>query len=87
MQKEYEIIQTDEYDGVQMQMYDAKYGLLSMNRGQNDVWYKRWCYPAKWSNGKSIPLDKQRPISVRIGGDKSEAIKTLETLLKQVKGE
>jgi len=87
MNKEYEIIQTDEYDGVQMQMYDAKYGILSMNRGKNDVWYKRWCFESLWKKGGNIPGDKQRPISVRIGEDRATAIKTLETLLKQVKGE
>jgi len=83
-QHEYDIVQTDEYTGVQMQMYNGRYGLLSMSRGQNDVWYKVWCFLSKWSNQRPVPDDKKRPMSVRIGGDKAEAQTTLKELLRQL---
>lgn len=87
MQKEYDIIQTDEYDGVQMQSYNGKYGLLAMSRGQNENWYKIWIFISKWSKGRSVPTDKKLPKAVRLGEDKATAIKTLKGLLRQLNGD
>jgi len=85
---ETKVIDINQYDSVRIDEYNGKYSLQELQKGQNDgVYYMKWVFLSRWKDGKSIPIDKKRPISVNIGGDKSEAIKTLETLLKQVKGE
>lgn len=88
MNKEFNTVQVDEYNGVQLQLYDGRWGVLAMQLGggESRTWYKRWVFLSKWNNGRPKPDTKKVPMAVRLG-DKEEAIKTLETLLKQVKGE
>jgi len=90
MSREFSVIEVDHYNGVQMQIYDGIWGILSMQKGggaSKQVWYKRWVFKSKESRGISVPTDKVLVMAVRIGRDQSTAIKILETLLKQVKGE
>jgi len=88
MSREFEILEVDHYNGAQLQVYDGTWGILSLQKGGGNqgTWYKRWVFRSKWSNGVSVPTDKKLVQAVRLG-DRETAIKTLETLLKQVKGE
>ena len=88
MNQEFEILEVDHYNAVQLQRYDNVWGILSLQKGGGNEgsWYKKWVFKSKWSNGVSVATDKKMPVAVRLG-DREEAIKTLEALLSQVKGE
>ena len=79
------IIKIDRYSGVALNEYDGKFSIQTYNLGSNEVWYLVWVFLSKWSKGssKAVPDEKKRPMAVRIG-DKATAIKTLQTLLKQL---
>lgn len=88
MSKEFTTIQIDEYNGVQLQVYDGIWGILSMKRGggENITYFKKWVYESILKKGIPIPGKRKFPVAVRLG-DKETAIETLESILKQVKGE
>lgn len=77
------VIETAKNYGVEVEEYKGIYGLVANTKGQNEVWYKVWVFLSKWQNKQAVPDDKKRPMSIRLG-DKDTAIKTLQTLLKQL---
>ena len=88
MNKEFPEIEIDEYHGVQLQVYNKIWGLVSLYLagGEQTCWYKRWAFPQIWKNSIAIPQRKAKPVAVRIGDSREEAIKTLENILEQIKG-
>ena len=88
MSKEFNTIEIDEYNGVQAQVYNGVWGILSMKKGggENITWYKKWVFLSKRIRGKALPMKQLIPVAVRLG-DKAQAIETLETIIKQIKGE
>lgn len=88
MKEDYDVIEVDHYNGVQLRCYDGKYGLLSMQKGQNEVWYKKWVFLSRWSKSQKEPLpdtNKKLPMAVRLG-DKQTALNTLKKLIKDLQG-
>ena len=82
-----ELVIVDDYNnGIEINEYEGKYSLNATNRGKNDVDYRQWVFLSRWSNGESVPDEKKRPMSVRIGSSKEDAIRTLETLIIKLKG-
>ena len=79
------VIETTEYDGVQLAEYNGKYSINGIQKGQNDVYYLKWIFCSKWSKGEGgfVPDDKKRPMHVVLG-DKKMAIATLTLLLKEL---
>ena len=83
---EVKVMEIDHYKGIAINEYQGKISICEMQKGQNDVWYKSWCYWTKRSNGETTP-GKMVPKAVLIGEDRTEAIVNLEALLADLKGE
>lgn len=74
----------DYYNGVAVDIHNNVFGLISMNKGANDVWYKRWIFWSEYKNGKSVPKnDKVRPLAIRLG-DKAVALEVLKKLMDDI---
>ena len=85
--REYPELDIDEYKAVQLQDYMGKFGLLSLDikGGENTTYYKQWIWLSEFKHGKSVASNRRFPMIVRLG-DRETAIKTLEELLRQLKG-
>ena len=78
-------LEVDTYNAIALQEYDGRYGLLALERGKNDVLYKKWVFLSRWSKlkGGPVPGDKKLPMAVRLG-DKQKAIAVLTEILKSL---
>ncbi len=85
---EFDVIKVDHYNSLQMQIYDGKVGLMAIQNGENGNHYKVWCFLSKWSKAAGGPVadEKKRPMAVRIGETRPEAVKVLRELLAQLEG-
>lgn len=81
-----DVIVIDNYNSVKLDEYNGKYSLCAVDNGQNETYYMKWSYPKVFKNGNSEPGEKMLPVKVIIGGDKEQAIMTLEQLLEELKG-
>ena len=79
------VIEVNNYDGIQVDLYDGKYSLLAMQKGQNEVWYKRWVFLSRWKDGKPVADEKKMPMCVRLG-DKEQARQILKSIWEQIGG-
>ena len=79
------VIAVDERNGVYLEVYNGVYGVYRLELGNNEVWYKTWCFLSRWLNGKPVASDKKLPMAIRLGNDKARAVKVLEKLLNQAK--
>ena len=75
-QSDLEVHPIDDYNGVAVDVYKGIFAIMSMNKGQNDVWYKKWIFWSRWLNGASKPDGKAKPLAIRLG-DKTTALETL----------
>ena len=82
-QSDLETHPVDNYNGVSVDVYNNVFGLLAMNRGNNDVWYRRWIFRTRWVNGASKPDGKAMPLAIRLG-DKATALDTLKKLMDDI---
>lgn len=79
-------IEIDHYNGIDIEEYNGVYGLISMYKGGGEemsVWYKRWCFPSKWKNGRAVPDEKSKPVAVRIGHGQKETLETLKQIVEE----
>ena len=73
-------------EGIILDEYDGEWSLINANRGQNEVVYKKWCFPQK--RGKNAgAADKAIPWKITLGKDKAQAIETLTWFLNVLKGQ
>lgn len=77
------VIEINNYDGIQLDEYNGKYSLNAMQHGQNDVWYKRWVFLSRYKDGEAVPDKKKQPMKVVLG-DKSKALEVLKHLYNQI---
>lgn len=80
------IIEVNNYDGIKVDEYQGKYYLVAMQKGQNEVWYMRWCFLSRFKKGEKepFPSDKKQPIKVVLG-DKESAMKNLKLIFELIK--
>jgi len=79
------VIAVDTYNGMYLEQHEGNYSLKAIQIGKNEVPYLIWVFLSKWSKaaGGAVPDDKKRPMAVRLG-TRSEAVKALKQILKQI---
>ena len=82
------VIEVSGRDGITINEYNGKYSLNAVEKGNNEVWYKKWVFLSKWSKEAGGPVadESKRVMSVKIGDSKAGAIETLKQLMNSLTG-
>lgn len=79
-----EVFEIDYYNALGLQKHNNVYGLIRLEKKAHDVYHKQWCFSSRWKDGKSVPIEKKRPMAIYLG-NKESAIKMLEKFLAKLK--
>jgi len=80
------VVEVDRYNAVGIYEYGGKYSLIALELKGDGVWHKVWVFLSKWRSGASVPDDKKRVMSVKLG-DKETAKRVIKAIWEKIKSQ
>ena len=83
---EEEVIKVDRWNSVKLYEAESKVSITAVNNRLNGNFALRYAFPQKseWVNGKPVPEETSRPVSILLGETKENARGTLQELIRML---